>query len=93
MSYEILYADKFYEDIKKLQKSGQKKLVNKIADLIRELKISPREGIGKPEELVGYGNRAVWSRRVDKKHRLVYEIFDDKIEIIVLSAYGHYDDK
>lgn len=27
------------------------------------------------------------------KHRLVYKIEEEKITVLVLSAYGHYDDK
>ena len=33
-----------------------------------------------------------WSRRITKKHRLVYEIHDMEVVILVLTAYGHYDD-
>lgn len=29
----------------------------------------------------------------NKKHRLVYRIFEDKVLILLLSSYGHYDDK
>ena len=28
-----------------------------------------------------------------QKHRLVYRIFDTEVLVLVLSAYGHYDDK
>jgi toxin YoeB len=34
-----------------------------------------------------------WSRRISQKHRLVYRIFDTEVLVLVLSAYGHYDDK
>ena len=52
----------------------------------------PRTGTGKPEPLSG--NRAgQWSRRISKKHRLVYEIHDTEVVVLVLTAYGHYDDK
>lgn len=52
----------------------------------------PKTGTGHPEQLKG--NRSgLWSRRITKKHRLVYEIHDNKIIVLVLTAYGHYDDK
>ena len=35
----------------------------------------------------------LWSRRITKKHRLIYEIIDTVVHVDVLSAYGHYDDK
>jgi len=28
-----------------------------------------------------------------KKHRLVYRIFKEEVVVLVLRAYGHYDDK
>lgn len=52
----------------------------------------PTSGTGHPEKLKG--NRAgQWSRMINKKHRLIYEIFDQEVHIDILSAYGHYDDK
>ncbi|MBR3734156.1 MAG: type II toxin-antitoxin system YoeB family toxin, partial [Bacteroidaceae bacterium] len=35
----------------------------------------------------------MWSRHISKKHRLVYRIFDDSVLVLVLRAYGHYNDK
>jgi addiction module toxin, txe/yoeB family len=55
--------------------------------------VSPKKGIGKPEALKGYGEREVWSRRINDKHRLVYEIFEQESEVKILTAFGHYDDK
>ncbi|MBR5729100.1 MAG: type II toxin-antitoxin system YoeB family toxin [Prevotella sp.] len=34
-----------------------------------------------------------WNRRISQKHRLIYDIFEDVVQVIVLSAYGHYGDK
>ena len=34
-----------------------------------------------------------WSRSITKKHRLVYQINEYEVIVLVLSAYGHYDDK
>ena len=60
--------------------------------LEKELMEHPKTGTGKPEPLGG--NRVgQWSRRITKKHRLVYEIHDKEVVVIVLTAYGHYDDK
>ena len=64
-----------------------KKLLKKINDLIKDIKRSPFDGVGKPEplkaNLSGY-----WSRRINSEHRLVYEIKDDSI-VIVACRY-HY---
>lgn len=39
------------------------------------------------------GGGTLWSRRISRKHRLVYEIAETVVRVIVLSAYGHYGDK
>jgi toxin YoeB len=53
----------------------------KIIKLIRELQRDPFTGAGQPEmlkhDLSGY-----WSRRIDREHRLIYQVFDDKIRIV-----------
>jgi len=28
-----------------------------------------------------------------EKHRLVYRIIDEEVVVLLISAYGHYDDK
>jgi addiction module toxin, txe/yoeB family len=53
----------------------------------------PTTGTGQVEQLKGYEERSVWSRRINQKHRLVYEIFEDEKSIDIISAFGHYDDK
>ena len=60
--------------------------------LIEEHKQHPRTGTGKPEPLSG-DRSGQWSRRITRKHRMIYEIHDTEVIVILLSAYGHYDDK
>lgn len=91
MSYTIIYQKQAIEDAKKLKKE-EPKAFQKLLKLEAELKEHPHTGIGKPEPLSG--NRAgQWSRRISKKHRLVYEIHDTEVVVLVLTAYGHYEDK
>ena len=49
-------------------------------------------GTGHPERLKG-DLASKWSRQITRKHRMVYEIRDTEVLVIVLTAYGHYDDK
>ncbi|MBR3521527.1 MAG: Txe/YoeB family addiction module toxin [Prevotella sp.] len=91
MAYKIRYQRQAIEDAKKL-KQEEPKAFDKLLKLEAELKEHPRTGTGKPEPLSG--NRAgEWSRRITRKHRLVYEIHDTEVVVLVLTAYGHYDDK
>ena len=55
--------------------------------LIKDIKRSPFDGIGKPEPLK-HQLKGCWSRRIDNEHRLVYEVTQDAIRIV--SCRFHY---
>jgi len=76
----ILFTDEAWEDYLYWQQYD-KKLVKKINSLIKEMKRTPFEGTGKPEPLK-YEMQGCWSRRVNQEHRIVYEVFDEQINII-----------
>lgn len=90
--YSLQETNKFIESLDKHKKSGQGKNILKIFSLLEEMETHPSTGTGKPEPLKGYGERSVYSRRIDQKHRLVYEIFEEEKIIKLISAYGHYND-
>ena len=52
----------------------------KINGLIKECLRHPFEGTGKPEPLKG-DLAGLWSRRIDREHRLVYRVTNDTLEI------------
>lgn len=86
--YSIVFSEDAKKDLKSLQKKAPKAL-SKLAKLLDELKEHPRTGTGQVEQLKGYDG-TVYSRRITQEHRLVYKIYDDVIEVLVLSAFGHY---
>ncbi len=88
--YNLDYSNKFEKDIAKHKKHGNKKLLKKIANLIDELERHPRTGTGQVERLKHYQEREVYSRRIDKEHRLVYEIIEQQVIVVMISAFGHY---
>ena len=92
MEYEIVYSDKFNEDIEAHKKGGKKSILQKIDILIDELREHPTTGIDRPEPLKG-GRKGQWSRRITQKHRLIYEIQSDIVSVLVISAISHYDEK
>jgi toxin YoeB len=65
---------------------------NKIDRIISELYEHPETGTGKPERLK-FDLSGYWSRRINKKDRLIYLIEDQIIIVTVISALGHYSDK
>ena len=89
--YEVRYQKEALDDLAKLKRQ-EPAAFNKAVKLIDELYEHPRTGTGKPEPLSG-DKVGQWSRRITKKHRLVYEIRDMEVIVIVISAYGHYEDK
>ena len=88
-SPDIRLSEKAIKDIKRLKKENSK-LGSKLWELIISILDTPFEGIGKPEALKG-DMSGWWSRRITDKHRLIYRVKDDRVDIV--SCYGHYDDK
>jgi len=82
----IVFTEIAWEDYLYWQKVD-KKMVRKINELIKSILRRPFEGIGKPEPLK-YNLAGFWSRRIDREHRLVYEVEDNDLRII--SCRFHY---
>ena len=92
MSYTLAFSKIALEDIEKHKKSGDKSTVKKIEKLLNELTEHPTEGTGQPE-MLKHNLQGLYSRRINKKHRLVYSIKEEIITVHVLSAHSHYGDK
>lgn len=91
MTYEVIVYEQAQMDLAALAKS-EPKAFTKAQKFIEELKVHPKTGTGRPEALKGDRN-GQWSREITKKHRLIYEIHDEVVSVIVLTSYGHYGDK
>ncbi len=92
MIYTVVFEGKALKDIKKMTTSGNKGDVIKLKSMLEELKFHPYRGTGHPEplkhQLVGY-----WSRRINKKDRLVYQVIEEPDKyVVIISALGHYFD-
>ena len=93
MSYELKFTDDALDDVESLKKSGDKTSLKKLSTFLFELTEHPKTGAGQPEELK-YDLAGCWSRRINSKHRLVYRIIEHpKQSVVILYAFGHYDDK
>jgi len=89
--YVIEFTENARQDIILLQRNAPR-AVKKVFKLIEELKEHPRSGTGQVEQLKYFQNET-WSRRITREHRLVYEIHDDQILVLVIASYGHYANK
>ncbi|WP_035805276.1 Txe/YoeB family addiction module toxin [Lunatimonas lonarensis] len=86
MTYRLDFSRRAQEDIAFHKKSGNKPLLNKIAVLLEELTEHPFSGTGKPEPLK-HSLSGMWSRRINKEHRLIYEVLETAV--VVHHAKGH----
>ena len=91
MMYDIEYTPHAIEDIKQLKKNDRK-AYEKLHKLFLELIEHPKIGTGKPE-MLKYHYSGCYSRRISKKHRLVYRIIEETVIVLVLSVSSHYEDK
>ena len=87
MSYYVEFTDKANEDIASHKKAGNKLILNKLFIVLNELSIHPHTGTGKPEKL-RHSLSGLWSCRITREHRLVYDINESIVTI--LPAKGHY---
>ena len=64
-----------------------KKMLEKINDLIKEIKRTAFTGKGKPEPLK-HSLSGYWSRRINHEHRIVYQADDD--QLVFIAFRYHY---
>ena len=88
MGYHLDFTDKAIDDIDFHKKAGNVFILKKMLALLEELTEHPFAGTGKPEPLK-HNLSGMWSRRINKEHRLVYEVEDNTV--FILSAKGHYE--
>lgn len=86
--YTIVFTEDAKKDLKELNKKAPQ-AVSKLSKLLDEVREHPRTGTGQVEQLKSYDG-SVYSRRITKEHRLVYKIYDEVVEVLVLSTFGHY---
>jgi len=87
VEYILDFTEQANKDIAFHRKSVNRKNLNKIFQLLEDILAHPFEGLGKPE-LLKYNLSGCWSRRINKEHRLIYEVSENRI--IILSLKGHY---
>lgn len=83
----LVFSKNSWEDYISWQ-NEDKKMLKKINVLIKDIQRSPYEGSGKPEPLK-YDLTGLWSRRIDREHRLVYQVSGE--DILIYSCRFHYD--
>ena len=82
----LIFSEQAWEDYLYWQKTD-KKLLQRINGLIKEVSRTPYEGSGKPEPLK-HALSGYWSRRINDEHRIVYKVADG--DVLIAQLRYHY---
>jgi len=85
--YSIVFTKKALNDIPKLKAA---KLDNKAKALIDVIRNNPYQTPPPYEKLQG-ALQGAYSRRINIKHRLVYEVLEDEQNVKIISLWTHYE--
>lgn len=83
---KLTFNEQAWSDYLYWQKTD-KKTLKRLNEILKSIKRTPFEGIGKPEPLRG-NLSGWWSRRLDHEHRLIYRVEGDTIQL--LQCRYHY---
>ena len=89
--YSLDFDPKVVKVMAKWKKSNPN-LFKKLGKILDAIQKDPRNGIGHPEPLVG-GDGITYSRRITAHDRIIYDIYDEEVHVLVIELEGHYDDK
>lgn len=82
--YKVIYGKDFLKDLKKIIKSGDKKIKGKVENILEQLKMDPhKKRSGVDIKLISPRKEAVYRVRIGK-YRMVYEI-DEAEKIVFLT--------
>lgn len=82
----LVFSEYAWEDYLFWQRTD-KKTLQRINQLIKDIQRSPFDGIGKPEPLK-HNLSGYWSRRINDEHRLIYKIGSE--ELLIAQLRYHY---
>ncbi len=85
--YKIILTKRAVKDARKLENSGLK---DKALSLINIISVNPFTYPPKFEYLRGF-SEVVISRRINKQHRLVYQVINEQKVIKILRMWTHYE--
>ena len=85
--YSIVYTKRAISDIVKLKEAGLDKKAISLIDLLRD---NPYVSPPTFEKLKGDFNGA-YSRRINIKHRLVYQVNDNEKIVKIIMMWTHYE--
>ncbi len=91
MNYQVNVTSEVQQVLKKWKKSNPQ-LLKKFQKIFHELAEHPTTGTGHPEPLKG-GQGITYSRRLSASDRIIYDIYENIITVLIIKVEGHYNDK
>lgn len=85
--YKIVYTKRAVNDIKNLKSAKLDKKAKVLIELVRK---NPFQTPPPYEKLLG-DLKGAYSRRINIKHRFVYEVLENEKTIKILSMWSHYE--
>ena len=87
MSWRLVFTKQAQKDAKKIARAGLKPQVNRLLEVLRE---DPFRNPPSFEKLVGDLSGAC-SRRINIRHRLVYQVLGDIRTVKIIRMWTHYE--
>ena len=91
MMYAVEFSKAAGKTLKKWKKSNPV-LFKKASAILMDIMEHPRTGLGHPEPLVG-GKDITYSRHITAQDRIIYDIYDEHVYVLVIQLEEHYNDK
>lgn len=85
--YEIVYTKRALQALPQLKAA---KLGGKVEALVALLERDPFQNPPPYESLLGT-LKGSYSRRINYKHRLVYQVYEEKKTVKIISMWSHYE--
>lgn len=86
----LQFTDEAWEEFSRLVLEERNK-TKKILKLLEDIKRNGIQGIGKTEPLIG-DLSGYWSKRIDKKNRIVFRMLENDV-VEISQVDSHYGDK
>ena len=90
--YTLIFSNLSLEDLSFHDKAGNQATIKRIDRILKELETTPFVGIGNPHQLK-HDYAGLWSRHLNKKDVIVYDVNEVEKIVQIYSARYHYSDK
>lgn len=87
MNWELAFSKAAAKDVKNLSAAGLKARTQLLLDVLRT---NPWQNPPPYEKLIGELAGA-YSRRINRQHRLVYQVNEDRKRVDILRMWTHYE--